>query len=817
MQEGRPMPIFFYKLLAFSVIFITTPLVADVNILIIGSTKDSSEHRSIKGDSKAFSPELIKDELQKILEGVELGKVNITLLDRYQTQPGKYAYNLISWFHWPYPADVETNERWPNLQGKKSTKWDYVVLIGDPYTIEKMPGLYTHGVAKVAEQVAKGSAETILLMNWPAKSSKSTIDHYREVIYRTGRSGGFKVAPAAMAWEAAGKPSGESHPNKSGAYIAAASIYSRIWNKSAKASTYSYSSKLADTVDKIVKLNVGKPQYKGKFNFQSPFKMFNNQSRIVAPIKSGGGSSTEVDFIGRTGDAVKRAGALTGKGARYTIGRYTGRNPKGGKDFRNRGGNAFGYLYHVEGNNIDKTISNITGWEMFLANNMITELSDFRLIPRRILLGSLLQFDPKMKIVGGGHVYGSQATSVGTYIYTIISGRCPMDPKPNEITAQWHAQKTGYEMAWQVANCQTRAPGFKIMPSTNTKHTLDYKITEDMKVQFLFKPKSAVSVTINSDKPSLVVISSQSLTFTPDNYNIPQTLSLKAASSAKAGSEINIKFNTVSEDEVYNELNDSWRYNINTQPLANQIKVKATSGKITAITLKGSDQDEEILTYSVDKAPVNGSLTVSPGGVAAYTANKGFTGIDTFTFKTHDGSVYSEPASVTITVAKASLYDSNLLQNASGELSPFTKYSWVEAQGKWQQKTNAAQGIYALGVAEGNNAELIQNVDISVFSEAIKAGKQSFKISGFVDKSNDDVRAIIEFLDADQKVLLRSDSTDIMSKAKSRSALKLFETTQTAPVQSASIRFRLLSINKRGRGNGGRFDDLKLVAINPAK
>ena len=103
------------------------------------------------------------------------------------------------------------------------------MLIGDPYTMENYPGLYAHGVEMIAQEVAKGTGEVILLMPWQAPgNSSSSVAHYKEVVYRAGRTGGYKVAPAALAWEADGSRTGGSHPSAPGAYICAAYIYSRI-------------------------------------------------------------------------------------------------------------------------------------------------------------------------------------------------------------------------------------------------------------------------------------------------------------------------------------------------------------------------------------------------------------------------------------------------------------------------------------------------------------------------------------------------------------------------------------------------------------
>ena len=148
---------------------------ADVDVLIIGSTKDSSEY-IYGGSATAFNPTQVRNELYNILNGAGLGNVNVVLEERYtqETSPSNWTvscYNLSQWFHFGLPADVETTTRWPNLRGEKGTQWDYVILIGDSYTMEATPGLYTHGVSLISKEVAKGTAETVLLMPWPGPGS----------------------------------------------------------------------------------------------------------------------------------------------------------------------------------------------------------------------------------------------------------------------------------------------------------------------------------------------------------------------------------------------------------------------------------------------------------------------------------------------------------------------------------------------------------------------------------------------------------------------------------------------------------------------
>ena len=131
----------------------------DVNILVIGSTRDSGErHNSgvwwnsskpaFTPNSAPFSPTEIGTQLQSILDQDNRGSINVQVEERYMSQGGiigswtAYSYNLMTWFNYPFPADAE-QARWQNLRGEGDIKWDYIVLIGDPYTMEYTPGMYS--------------------------------------------------------------------------------------------------------------------------------------------------------------------------------------------------------------------------------------------------------------------------------------------------------------------------------------------------------------------------------------------------------------------------------------------------------------------------------------------------------------------------------------------------------------------------------------------------------------------------------------------------------------------------------------------------
>ena len=68
--------------------------------------------------------------------------------------------------------------------------------------------------------------------------------------------------------------------------------------------------------------------------------------------------------------------------------------------------------------------------------------------------------------------------------------------------------------------------------------------------------------------------------------------------------------------------------------------------------LQGSDPEAQAITYRVVKPPAHGSLTVdAASGHFSYLANVDYFGADSFTYAVYDGTNYSVPASVTLSIA----------------------------------------------------------------------------------------------------------------------------------------------------------------------
>src|SRR5262249_53344864 len=79
--------------------------------------------------------------------------------------------------------------------------------------------------------------------------------------------------------------------------------------------------------------------------------------------------------------------------------------------------------------------------------------------------------------------------------------------------------------------------------------------------------------------------------------------------------------------------------------------LQTTAGTQLAGTLSCTDANGDALTYSVADPPVQGTVDVQPGGAFTYTPPAGMTsGTVTFTYRASDGTLASDPATVTIQI-----------------------------------------------------------------------------------------------------------------------------------------------------------------------
>ncbi len=88
---------------------------------------------------------------------------------------------------------------------------------------------------------------------------------------------------------------------------------------------------------------------------------------------------------------------------------------------------------------------------------------------------------------------------------------------------------------------------------------------------------------------------------------------------------------------------------VNHNPIADAQTVSTPEDTQLPITLTGSDIDANSITFSTSTNPTHGTLTLV-GAQATYTPAANFNGSDSFTFRAFDGTAYSTPATISITV-----------------------------------------------------------------------------------------------------------------------------------------------------------------------
>ncbi|SFE77550.1 VCBS repeat-containing protein [Paenibacillus catalpae] len=144
------------------------------------------------------------------------------------------------------------------------------------------------------------------------------------------------------------------------------------------------------------------------------------------------------------------------------------------------------------------------------------------------------------------------------------------------------------------------------------------------------------SVVTSPVNGTLTMNQDGTFTYTPNaNYNGADSFTYKA-NDGKADS------NVATVSLTINAVND--------KPTANNSSKTTDENVPVSGTVTGQDAEGTALTYSLDTAPVNGTVVLNSDGTYTYTPNSNYSGSDSFTFVANDGELDSAPATVTITV-----------------------------------------------------------------------------------------------------------------------------------------------------------------------
>jgi hypothetical protein len=85
-------------------------------------------------------------------------------------------------------------------------------------------------------------------------------------------------------------------------------------------------------------------------------------------------------------------------------------------------------------------------------------------------------------------------------------------------------------------------------------------------------------------------------------------------------------------------------------PVAYDSNVTMYENTLVEITLHATDPDGDTMTYSISSGPSDGTLVIFTGDTVVYAPHENYTGIDSFSFRAHDGNWDSNIATVTITI-----------------------------------------------------------------------------------------------------------------------------------------------------------------------
>jgi len=667
-------------------LFAATPLAfsQELNVLIIGSTRSFSEGgESGVVQEKPFNPSPMATHLQSILaqDPAITDAVHVEFEDIYKTktQTVNYSgsstyeftsrcYSLAQHYLWPEGKA----DRLANLRGEGARVWDSIVLCHDPYIMANFPGMVAEGVKLIRDEVAKSAnpAQIILLAQWPENSSTFTANQFNEIAYRVGNSAGLAVVPAGKAWDSyTPQDTSSAHPTARGGYLAAAAIYSQLFNRSAKTSGYAFAedgSAIADHALSVVQANAGVAQYSGKYTSINPFQMKHVTKRVVSYRETG--TSTEdriAQALGRLDDVHRISFNTTGyagvPGTRWDFNYGRGNDWwEDDKDYEVaplKYDRSYGFPMHhyttasapvTMPYGIDKHYSPIYGYEdgtdLGIAYNMIRpgtrELSlpeDVRAIPIRLMWQKMTEISPGFNPLGDStHMHPNLNDATASFMYTLLSGRCPVVEEPatpgSTAWMQWLGHKIGYETAWQMSQLTTRSPGFKVLPASVSATSVTPTTTTTLTVQFMNPPQSDVRVSTSISNAGAAIVGPKTLIFTPANYQTPQQVTVAGIPGAAASDAFEVVFNTHSDDEIYDGLGDSWSYSTTRSSTVGVTQVDrgttaATTTQTTPVSINpnaaGANAGNTTLI-----GPLYGSVAWTGAGLIEYTPDPSYLGPD---------------------------------------------------------------------------------------------------------------------------------------------------------------------------------------------
>lgn len=612
---------FLRPLAIFLVVFLLANLSAraETKILLLGGSQ------SLHSSEVAFPPDQVGAHLQAILAGDSQVSqpATVQVQNTYCAPPpnqGLSGRSLMTWYYWP--------DTWDTTQALLKQGWDSIVVMDDPYVASMTQEYHFEGVRAVTEVARTAGTEPMVVMLW--SSGATSLAKFAEGAYRVGDGLGLKVAPAGYAWNNLGslQDSG-TRPTARGAYVTAATIYSRLYGRSAAASTYRPAEMteqdcvaIADIALQTVQAEQANSHYSGPYAGATRYlgitqrclkgAIYESSSPGMVSAKLGECSSRQNgNYL--TFPLIDNGHKLDFALTYLPYSTYL-------KPALWKSTILMDYKYDVASPtnmryNLDTVIRNHAGT---MSPQDIANGAAF--FPNHLIWAKLRAMYPSMPYVGAdlGHYSTEFFEGMGSMLYTMITGRCGMgaEPAPGSSTSTynyWLARKVGYETAVQMCTFRQRVHGFEVI-TTDKNSRLAPAIVEPVKVRFYYQPASNVTVSISAEPADVVDISSTELTFTPANFSAQQTVNITLKAGYTATTPLKLNFVTSSADEIFNGLTDQWDYLVNAglpEGVGQSIPIPADGSPVN-ITLGSNAADAGYGTvggWKITNRPTNGSIS----------------------------------------------------------------------------------------------------------------------------------------------------------------------------------------------------------------
>lgn len=463
-------------LLLLQLFFVAPAIHAGINVLVIGSTSHFDQKESGKEEGRLDPSEMAKS-LESILNQGrnQEGGPEVVFEEVYRTHSTPVAlgsagtetatefhcHSLAQYYFWPEGRE----NRLKMLNGSGQRQWDYVVLVGDPYLMGQMPGIYVEGVDLLVGQIRKNEAKIVLLAPWT--SDEEETKRIREVSFRVGKLYDLPVAPAGEAKFAAG-----GMAERDASYLAAACVFSTLSGREAWGS-----GGLAKKALDAVARNQSIPDFQDAFDFPNPFRMDSLEKEVITFNQTG--TSSEAGIRGGLHGAAKRCGLQLKelRNAEAKIDFNYGRgnsNFEPGKRYKvepDRFHRSYGFPMQEQKRTapvsmlygIDKRYFNSRsyddGTDLGIAYDMIRDQEvdhNVCAVPLRLLWARLHEVDPtQTPLRDNWHMNRVLDAAAGSFMITLLTGRNPTGEEPPDIKSDdwklWQGRKIGYETAMRMA------------------------------------------------------------------------------------------------------------------------------------------------------------------------------------------------------------------------------------------------------------------------------------------------------------------------------------------------------------------------------